>query len=192
MNSKSNNSSNSFTVTHRILHWTIALLMFVLFITGFLRMYWMSKKTIIGAVEQNLPDITLTKEQIMGIAKGIIKPMWEWHEYAAYVLAFAFAIRIVYMIWKKIKFPNPFNNNNPSKERLQGVTYFVFYLFIFISIVTGFYLEWGSDSLKEPMEEIHKWAIYWFPIFFIMHIVGIGIGELTDKKGVVSKMIGGD
>ena len=32
-----------FTAFHRLLHWIMAIAMPVLFITGFLRMYWMSK-----------------------------------------------------------------------------------------------------------------------------------------------------
>ena len=40
-----------FTLIHRILHWIMAFAMPVLFITGFLRMYWMNKKHIIGIIE---------------------------------------------------------------------------------------------------------------------------------------------
>ena len=47
-------NKNQFTVIHRILHWSVALLMSILFITGFLRMYWMSKKTIIDTVETEM------------------------------------------------------------------------------------------------------------------------------------------
>jgi len=96
------------------------------------------------------------------------------------------------MIVKGIKFPNPFLKNQSAKERLQGFTYLLFYLFVTVSIVTGFYLKWIEDEWKEQMETVHKWAIYWFPIFILLHFAGILIGELTSKKGIVSKMIGGD
>lgn len=186
-----------FTVFHRLLHWIIATVMVILFVTGFLRMYWMSKKTIINAVEteiqkQNL-DFSFDKTQITDIVKSIQKPMWEWHEYAAYIIFFVFFARIIYMFAKGIKFPNPFEKNQPAKERMQGFIYVLFYLFLISSIVTGAYLKWGNGGeLKEQMEAIHKWAIYWFPVFILLHFGGIAIAELTSKKGITSRMIGGD
>ncbi len=70
-------NKNQFTATHRILHWSVALLMSVLFITGFLRMYWMSKKTIINTVQTGMQrhNISLEKEQIISMVKSIQKPM---------------------------------------------------------------------------------------------------------------------
>ena len=35
-----------FTLTHRLLHWTIGISIIMLFLTGFLRMEWMSKKNL--------------------------------------------------------------------------------------------------------------------------------------------------
>ena len=185
---------NQFTLIHRVLHWSAALLMLILFTTGFLRMYWMSKKTIINAVGTGMrsQNIYPEKEQLIAIAKTIQEPMWQWHEYAAYIIFFAFLTRVVYMIIEGIKFPNPFVKDQSAKERSQGLIYIVFYLFVSISIITGFYLKWIDGDWKEPMETIHKWAIYWFPIFILLHFTGILIGELTNKKGIVSRMIRGD
>lgn len=185
---------NHFTALHRILHWTIGLSMMVLFFTGFLRMYWMSKKTIISAIETRLApkSMEVDNELLRSIAKDILEPMWEWHELAAYIVFFTIITRFIYMLLKGIKFPNPFAKLQLFKERLQGVIYLLFYSFVFISASTGAYLKWGGDDLKDSFEMIHKWAIYWFPIFVILHFSGIIIAELTDKKGVVSKMIGGN
>ena len=180
-----------FTVIHRILHWSLGLLMTVLFITGFLRMQWMGRKPIVAVIEQDAPGI-MTKEQTMAIANDILNPMWQWHEYAAYIIVFFFLMRIAYMLLKGTRFPNPFIGKQSIKERLQGMTYILFYLFVAIAAITGFYLTWGDGDLKEPMETVHKLAIYWFPIFILVHIAGIVIAELTGKKGITSKMIGGD
>ena len=187
-------NKNQFTIKHRILHWTIAVLMGVLFLTGFLRMNWMSKKTIINVVstQAKSQNIMFEKEQIIPIAKSIQAPMWEWHEYAAYCMFFAFLFRIIYMLTKGIRFPMPFAKDQPLNERFQGFTYIIFYLFVAISIITGAYLKWGNETFKELMETVHKWAIYWFPLFMILHLFGIVFGELSKKKGITSKMIGGD
>jgi len=188
------NLKYKFTASHRILHWSIALLMFVLFITGFLRMYWMNKKVIVTAIDTTLQhqNIMLEKNQLTPIAKSIQAPMWEWHEWAAYVIAIAVLLRIAYMLLKGIKFTNPFASYQNLKEKLQGYLYLLFYLFVVTSTITGFYLKWGNGVYKQPMEAVHKWAIYWFPIFVVLHFVGILWAELTYKKGITSKMIGGD
>ncbi|WP_419870464.1 cytochrome b/b6 domain-containing protein [Chryseobacterium sp. CT-SW4] len=180
----------TFTAIHRILHWLIAVLMTVLFITGFLRMKWMGKRTILSAIEQHAPDV-VTQEQKLSIAKTILSPMWHWHEWAAYGILVVFGIRIIYMILKGIRFPNPFQKGIPTKERLQGLIYIVFYIFIAVFVITGFYLKWGDGSLKKPMETVHKWALYVFPIFIVIHLLGIAIAELGSKKGIVSRMLGG-
>lgn len=151
----------------------------------------MGRKPIVAVIEQDAPGI-MTKEQTMAIANDILNPMWQWHEYAAYIIVFFFLMRIAYMLLKGTRFPNPFIGKQSIKERLQGMTYILFYLFVAIAAITGFYLKWGDGDLKEPMETVHKLAIYWFPIFILVHIAGIVIAELTGKKGITSKMIGGD
>ena len=107
-----------FTATHRIIHWVIAISMFVLLATGFLRMYWMGRKTISAAINNELTakGLALPEESVRAIAKSIINPMFEWHVNFAYVLVFAFVLRIVYMLVKGIKFPNPFSNTASGKE----------------------------------------------------------------------------
>lgn len=186
-------SQKKFTVLHRILHWTMAIAMPVLFITGFLRMHWMNKNHIITVIKSNTEGISLTKEQLTAIATDIRNPMWQWHEIFANVMVIAFVIRIIYMLVKGVRFPNPFKGGTAFKERLQGLSYVYFYLFVFISAFTGICMEKGFlTQWEDTIEMVHKWGIYWFPIFIVLHIIGIAIAELTNKKGISSKMIGGD
>lgn len=184
-------TQRKFTAFHRLLHWIMVVAMPILFITGFLRMYWMNKNQIaeiIGSKTSAIP-----KEQIADIAKSIREPMWHWHEVFANIMIFSFLARIIYMLVKGIRFPNPFKRNQPFKERLQGFIYVYFYLFVFISAVTGICIEKGFfPQWKEDIETIHKWGIYWFPIFIVLHLAGIVIAEFYNKKGITSKMIGGD
>ncbi|GAB1429290.1 hypothetical protein MASR2M18_01200 [Ignavibacteria bacterium] len=182
-----------FTAPHRLLHWITAGAMFVLFITGFLRMFWMNKHTIVSAIESNTPASALSKEQMTSIAKAVRDPMWEWHELFAHIMIFAFIARIIYMLVKGIRFPNPFKTDISLKERLQGFTYIYFYVFVFISASTGiciekeFFTQWS-----EQIETIHKLGLYWFPLFVFLHLGGIILAEYSEKKGIASKMIGGD
>lgn len=187
------NNTKKFTFLHRSLHWSITLSMFILFFTGFLRMEWMNKKAMIKIIENQLTpeNISVNKNILNVIAKKIQAPMWEWHEVTAYVLLALFIIRVVYMLTNGFRFENPFQKRQPLKTKLQGLIYLAVYLLIFSCIITGFYLKWGDGTYKSQMETIHKWALYWFPIFVIIHFLGILIGEYTNKKGIASNMISG-
>jgi cytochrome b561 len=182
-----------FTIIHRILHWSIALIMPVLFITGFLRMYWMNKNGMVSIIESKTTASPLSKEVMTDIAKTIREPMWEWHELFANIMIVAFIARIIYMVVKGIRFPNPFNKTLVLKERLQGFIYIYFYVFVFISAFTGICIQKEFfTAYVEQIEMVHKWGLYWFPIFIVLHLVGIAIVENTSKKGITSKMIGGE
>lgn len=180
-----------FTAAHRVLHWFTALSMTILFLTGFLRMYWMGKLAVADAIASQ--GIEVSKEQAKAVYKALREPMWEWHIIFAYVMIAVFVLRILYMLFNGPRFASPFRSQRPLKIRLQAFTYVYFYAFILISILTGIslryslFLEW-----KGSIEAVHKWGVYIFPIFITLHLMGIIIGESTDKKGVVSKMIGGD
>ncbi|PWH85741.1 cytochrome b/b6 domain-containing protein [Brumimicrobium oceani] len=179
-----------FTPLHRFLHWTIAVAMTVLYGTGFLRMYWLNKHKMVDIIASKTQ--ALPKEEMTEIAKAIRAPMWEWHVSFAYVMVFAFLVRIIYMIAKGIKFPSLFNSKLPMKERLQGSIYLFFYVFVFVSMFTGVSLKQGFfPEMKDSIETVHKLGIYWFPIFILLHIAGILIAEYTNKKGISSEMISG-
>ncbi|WP_326985716.1 cytochrome b/b6 domain-containing protein [Chryseobacterium sp. MP_3.2] len=186
----------TYTVLHRVLHWTFALIMLVLFTTGFLRMYWMSKTVISDAVNKNeqIQALNLDKQSLRSIVHSVQDPMFEWHVYAAYIITFAFVARIIYMIAKGIKFPNPFVKTTTTNEKLQGFTYLLFYVLIAIQIITGSILKFeiGSESFVDLAETVHKYAVYWTPVFILFHFAGIAISENTNRKGITSKMIGGD
>lgn len=180
-----------FTAIHRLLHWVMALTMPILFITGFLRMNWMNKNHIIGIIESK--TATIPKETMTEIAVSIREPMWQWHVVFAHVMVIAFVARIIYMIAKGIRFTNPFKSNLTVKERLQGFTYVYFYAFVLISVITGICIRQDLFmAYHDTIEAVHKWGIYWFPIFILLHFGGILLAELGRNKGVSSKMIGGD
>lgn len=128
------NAQKKFTLFHRLLHWIMALAMPILFITGFLRMKWMGKVAVADAIASQ--NIEATKEQAKAVYKVLREPMWQWHEIFAHVMIFAFLARIIYMLVKSIRFPNPFKSNQPLKERLQGFTY------IYLSFCFHFGVYW--------------------------------------------------
>ena len=186
----------TYTVLHRVLHWIFAIFMLILFTTGFLRMYWMSKTVISDAVNKNtaIQSLNLDKKSLRAIVHSVQDPMFEWHVYAAYIITFAFIARVIYMFVKGIKFPNPFVKTTSTKAKFQGFMYLGFYVLIAVQIITGSILKFeiGSESLADLAETTHKLAVYWTPAFILLHLAGIAIAENTDRKGITSKMIGGD
>jgi len=168
----------------------MAIGMLVLFSTGFLRMEWMSKRAVLEAAERQ--NLEVTQDQVVALYKVLREPMWRWHVYAAYLVTLCFGIRIVYMMARGLRFPNPFQQKISVRERIQGSVYLLFYLFILESMVTGFYLKWIAGSWKESFETVHKLVMYLFPIFIAGHLIGIWIAEHGRKRGIASKMIGGD
>lgn len=182
-----------YTLHHRLLHWLIGVYMLGLFLTGFLRMEWMNRKNLAKIIKTQLANDNLktSKESLQIIGKQVLEPMWEWHVVFAYSIVVLFTLRIIYMLVKGIKFPNPFSANSTIKQKFQGIIYILFYTLVLIDIITGFYIMWGDGSYKDVLEPIHKYSLYWFPIFLVLHIAGTVLDEITTKSGVVSKMING-
>lgn len=185
-------SSGKFTALHRLLHWLMAIAMSVLFITGFLRMYWMNKHHITAILGEKAGG-AIGMEVMADIAEAIRAPMWDWHVVFAHVMIFAFLARIIYMLAKGIRFPDPFRTGRSLKERFQGLTYVYFYAFVLVSAATGICLRLGFlPEWKKGIEAVHKWGIWWFPLFIALHAAGVLLAEHSDKRGITSRMIGGD
>jgi len=83
-------TTKKLTIIHRILHWTIAIAMPIMFTTGFLQTYWMNKNGMIGVIENKTAASTLPQDVMTDIASTIREPMWEWHEILANVMIAAF------------------------------------------------------------------------------------------------------
>jgi len=52
-------------------------------------------------------------------------------------------------------------------------------------------IEFGPESLKDQMEEIHVLSIYYLITFLILHIGGVLLAEFTSDKGIVSRIVSG-
>lgn len=184
-------TKNKFTALHRLIHWVMALAMFVLLITGFLRMNWMDKRKIAEIIGSKTD--ALTKDEMFSIAKAIREPMWDWHVIFAFVMIAAILIRFIYILKGGIRFPNPFNSKNSLKDRIHGFSYIYFYLIVAVAGFTGICLKYELfGDFHERIEETHKLGLYLFPVFILIHIAGVVIEEHTKKSAVVSKMIGGE
>lgn len=183
-----------FSILHRILHWVTAISMFVLFITGALRVLFLGRRALTDTMMNGLAEkgYIIERSEFRSITNTIIEPWFQYHIYFAYVALLIYIARLVYMAVKGVRFPNPFSNKLSAKQRFQGSIYIVFYLLVFVQIFTGFYMLWGGQYMVKELEAIHKWATYWMPLFVCLHFGGIILAENGKDKGVASKMIGGE
>jgi cytochrome b561 len=177
----------------RIMHWAIALCMLFMLLTIFLRLNWMNKNHMAGILLEQLNglSIDLSEEDAVKIAKQIRKPMWNWHIWIGYVLVGLYILRMILAATKKMIFLNPFQHGLSGKEKFQAWLYVSFYVFIGITLATGFLIVNGPDSIHELMEEIHVLSLYYILTFVFLHIGGVLVADFTDDKGIISRVIGG-
>ena len=186
------NTSN-YTKIYRILHWAIAISIFLLLFTIFLRLTWMNKHNVAEIIQNYLATegLSLTDDKAIILAKQIRKPMWIWHTYIGYVLTGLFSIRLFLPFFGKMKFQNPFAKNLTVKSKFQKLTYLIFYLGLAISLITGLLMEFGPENIEHTSEEIHELSLYYLIPFVSIHIIGVLVAEFTEQKGIISKIISG-
>lgn len=186
--------TTNYSRIYRIIHWTVAITFLLLLVTIFLRLTWMNKNNMADIMQTYLSgtDQSLSRDQLVTMAKQIRKPMWQWHIYLGYVLTGLLSLRFILPVFGVMKFQNPLTKNLSAKQRLQKWAYIVFYVCVVISLITGLLIELGPKDWKKPLEEVHVLGIYYLVAFILIHIAGIVIAELTDQKGIVSRIINGE
>lgn len=182
-----------FNTTHRLLHWGIALAIIILLGTALLHITWFAREYVARIIQENLLlfgiQISIGDAEI--IAKRIAQPMWDWHFYAGYTLTALYVFRLLHLSFFGILFPNPLNNKNTLKQRMQGATYILFYTLLGVTIMTGTLMIWGPTAYRYTSQLIHFQSHYYTVAFILMHFGGIAATELFIEKGIASKMIHG-
>jgi cytochrome b561 len=153
----------------------------------------MNKNSVADIMQEYLSenDVNLERDQLVVLAKKIRQPMWIWHIYFGYVLTGLFLLRFILPIFGEMKFQNPLNKGLSFKEKFQKWTYLLFYVFVAGSLFTGLMIKFGPENLEHTMEEIHELSIYYLIAFLILHWGGVLLAELTNQKGIVSRIISG-
>ena len=190
---KSIMEKRNYSVIYRLMHWSIAFCMLFILFTVFLRLTWMNKENVANILQKYFAETntSLTREQLIDLAKQIRKPMWVWHNYAGYVLSALFFLRLTLPFLGELKFANPFTKQLPLKVKFQYWVYLVFYVCVLISLVTGLAIEFGPANMKNTVEEIHVLSIYYLLTFLVLHVGGILIAEFTVNPGIISRIVRG-
>ena len=185
---------NHFSFLHRFLHWTTALAILLALFTAFLHAYWMNGKEIATIITSSLAgkNITLSPDDARDISKKITMPMFQWHVYAGYTLIALLVLRFIDLFVYGKKFVSPLSKEASSKQKLQSWLYVLFYVALTVILIMGLLLKFGpKNNLHEIFETIHIYCGYFIGIFVIAHFIGFFLGENSDNKGIVSKMING-
>lgn len=180
----------------RVIHWLIAGVFLFIMLTIFLRQQWMNKDQMGDILNADLVkrNIFLTKDVTAKIGKSIRAPMWQWHQVAGYTLLGLYIIRMVILRWEGATFSNPFKKGLSRKERLKSGVYLLFYICFGTSLITGLLVVWGPREwhrLHRVVVDVHIQSMYYAVVFVIIHLAGLIIAELTNNKGIISRMIHG-
>lgn len=183
----------TYSTIYRIIHWAIAISFTLTLITIFLRLTWMNKNHMAEIIGNYLSknDVVLSQDQLIVLAKQIRQPMWTWHIYLGYVLTGLFVIRFSLPFFGEMKFQNPLDKKITTKEKIQKWIYIVFYVCVIVSLTTGLLIKFGSKTIKETMESIHKLSIYYLVSFIVLHLAGVLYAEFTNDKGIISRIVSG-
>lgn len=187
--------NKNYSAVYRMIHWSIAICMFLLLITIFLRLTWMNKNNVAEIIQNYLNtnrDQSLTQDQLIVLAKKIRQPMWDWHINLGYILTGLFGLRFILPFFGVMKFQNPLNKELIFKEKFQNWIYLFFYVCVIISLATGLLIKFGPIEIKKSTEEIHILSIYYLIAFIILHIGGVLWSEFTNQKGIISKIVSGN
>lgn len=185
--------TKDYSPIYRIMHWAIATCILLLLVTIFLRLTWMNKSNMAEIIENYLSttDQSLSYDQAIMLAKKIRQPMWDWHLYFGYVLVGLFSIRMFLPLFGQMKFSSPFDKSLSMKEKFQNWVYLIFYACVATSLITGLVIVFGPRDIKHSMETVHVLSIYYLLAYIVIHFTGILWAEMTNQKGVISKMFSG-
>ncbi|MCL2310023.1 MAG: cytochrome b/b6 domain-containing protein [Proteobacteria bacterium] len=187
-----------FSLTHRFLHWTIALSILLALFTAFLHATWMDRQEVASIITSSLAEknMALANDDAQSIAKKIGSPMFQWHFYAGYVLIALLVLRFIDLFANGIKFTSPFSREATLNQKFRGWLYILFYTAVTLILIAGLFLKFGprGDDVRElrtVLRTIHIYCGCFVALFVATHLSGVFIGENTTDKGIVSKMING-
>ena len=183
-----------YSVSFKLWHWLNAFVVLGLLGTVFLRKTFLSWRTNSEILMNKLSDfnIEVSAEQAKILAKAVRAGMWEWHIILGYMLAFLVLYRI-YLFFTNSTTKQSFASLSLHKKAVQ-VSYYVFYVTLFFMSVSGLILSFHeeltlSKEMTHDLKEIHELVFNYILFFAVIHIVGVVIAELTNEKGIISRMI---
>jgi len=183
-----------YSALFKLWHWLSAFVVLGLLGTVFLRKTFLSWRTNSEILMTELSGfgVEITAEQAKHLAKAIREGMWDWHIILGYALVSLVLFRI-YLYFTKAVNKESFSSLSLHKKFVQ-ILYYVFYATLFFMAVSGVVLVFGEElslgkELIHDIKEIHELVFNFILFFTVVHIAGVVVAELTNEKGIISKMI---
>ncbi len=191
----------------RLWHWLTFILFTATIITVLLGSTLFKTDNNISMVQQQVQEKggVVSKEQARKVAHEYSDKLWMIHKYIGYGLSFLILSRIIIEVGlskekklaAKIRSALGYPRGTAEKKHFLFVqySYAVFYILFIVMATTGLVLAFEDVEWLKPVhdfaEETHgivQWALY---TFFVIHIGGVILADLTKYNGIVSRMING-
>jgi Ni/Fe-hydrogenase 1 B-type cytochrome subunit len=196
----------------RLWHWLNTIIICGSLITVLINSTLITRETIAPVVQQELNKngTNISAEQASGVGHALEDKVWEVHVYFGYCLAILLLFRLILEFFqladqkflRKIKLSyTQFMATKRSREIARHeftvkLIYALFYLIIFVMVVTGLFLAFEDlmapyKAIRHSVKEIHGFCMYIVLAFILVHLIGVFMAERNDSKGIVSDMIHG-
>ena len=185
--------TQKFSLLFRIIHWSMAFLIFLILLTLFLRETWLDKHHIADILGSGLSklNIKLSQRELISLAKQVRAPMWDYHLYAGYGLIGVYVLRLFALSQSQQMPLRRISQAKDWKEKLQFTAYILFYIGLALSLFSGMMTVYGPESIAHTMEDLHKLSLYYLIPYILIHFAGICLAERGADKGIVSRLLSG-
>ncbi len=196
-------------LTIRIWHWIFFIaISSTLIIVLFASTVFKTRANIPMIQEQiQLTGGVITPVQARAVAHEYNDKLWNIHKIIGYVICFLLLSRIAIELGlskeerlrNKIKraLKYPYNNGVQKNDRRHYLfvkyAYFVFYCIIIVMAATGLGLAFEDVPIfkmyHQLIKSIHSFTQYLIYFYILTHLIGVIRADLTNNKGLVSRMI---
>lgn len=201
----------SYTLAIRIWHWLTAITMTATIITVLLASTLFTMRSNIPEIQQDIQSKggTVTAVQARAVAHSYNDKFWELHTFIGYGLCFLLLVRgiieVNYSKEKKLrtrirealqlKTSSPYQKEERRHYLLVKWGYVIFYLLFLVMGLTGLGMALEDvpffRSIRPAITSIHEFTQYLIYAYILAHIVGVIRADLTNSRGIVSRMING-
>jgi cytochrome b561 len=201
------------SVLIRIWHWLTFLILSAVMITVLLNSTLMNQRKNAVMVQDLLKQkgVTVTSDQAFAVSREYEDIMWNLHKRLGYALAFLLVARIMIelivpgeeKVYHRVKNAKGlYKQNEVNKSEFRHYIwvkrgYLLFYVFLFIMVLTGIGLALGHDvsflgKMHRQIKTVHSLCQYFMYGFVLLHLFGVIINENSNAKAIVSGMIHGN
>jgi Ni/Fe-hydrogenase 1 B-type cytochrome subunit len=201
----------TYTLAIRIWHWLTFLTITASIIMVILASTMFTMKGNIPVVQQQVQQKggTLSTDQARAVAHEYSDKLWMTHKYIGFGLCFLLLCRIIIeaaysrerRLANKIRKALTFKTQNDIQryDRRHYIWvkwgYVIFYFLFLVMALTGLGLAFEEvpafSSIHKSLAGIHKVVQFLIYGYIFFHIAGVIRADVTDNKGIVSRMING-